>query len=289
VEVAPIIRKDIKFRGGPNHKMHTDGYETDNAYYSSEDKQITFLPQSKRASLKESNTPYWQIPMVASHEYGHNIFQTLILDNASSELKHSGACFQNHTTMKNSIYKVLGELRDNTPNFAMGSMNEGFADLIAFYAIAKGERKLTAVECFAKNREVESPVFGSGQSKNFNKESLQLINTQKSQKPDRDCTTPDYQEIHDVGALFAYGANYLISKSTDDKSKRLTIILIWAKKLATEYSELENLEAGEFLFASLELVLKATLQESSTAVFDKCALMDELFVDGHDYRCKYYD
>jgi hypothetical protein len=289
VEVAPIIRKDIKFRGGPNNRKHIDGYETDNAYYNSKDKKITFLPQSKTSSLKESNTPYWQIPMVASHEYGHHIFQTLILDNTSSEIKHSGACFQNHTTMKNSIYKVQGGLRDNTSSFAMGSINEGFADLIAFYALGKIERKLTAVGCFTQNREVDSPVFGSDQSKAFNNKALRLINTQKTHEADRDCDTPNYQEIHDVGALFAYGANYLISKSTDDKSKKLTIILKWAKKLATEYSELENLEAGEFLFASLELVLKTTLQESSTAVFDKCALMDELFVDNHGYSCKYLD
>jgi hypothetical protein len=69
--------------------------------------------REKHGYFLVSNTPYWQIPMVASHEYGHHIFQTLTLDNTSSEIKHSGACFQNHTTMKNSIYKVQGGLRDN--------------------------------------------------------------------------------------------------------------------------------------------------------------------------------
>jgi hypothetical protein len=287
VEVAPIKRKDIKYRGGPNNRKHINGYETDNAYYDSEEKTITFLPQSKWYKEKENNTPYWQIPMVASHEYGHHIFQTLILNNISSEVKHSAACFQNHTTIKNMVYKVQGGKRNNKSRFAMGSMNEGFADLIAFYSLGDNERKLTAVECFTKNREVESPIFASGKSKAFDTNALNLINSAKSYRPDRSCNTPDYQEVHDVGALFAYGVNYLVSKATTDKSKKLAIILKFAKLLAIEYPSNKDLEAGEFLFSSMELALKTAIDETSMYNLNNCALMDELFVGDHGYSCKY--
>jgi len=287
VEVAPTKRKNLKFRGGPKDMEHTVGYETDNAYYQSEDRVITFLPQSKRYSERENNPPYWQVPMVASHEYGHHIFHTLILGNISSEVKHSEACFKNHTTMKNMAFNITGNRRDNTAGFALGSINEGFADLIAYYSLDKGERELKAVECFTKNREIESPVFGAGMSKAIGSKALRLMNSKNAQRPDRSCDTPNYQEVHDVGALFAYGSNYLISYTTQDKTKKLSIVLKWAKQLAKEYPNLKHLEAGEFLFASMELMLKISVDETGQEVFNRCKIMDELFVSNHGYSCKF--
>lgn len=96
VNVAPIEYKDIKIHGGPQNKQRVKGHDADNAFYAPEVKEITFLPQSEEYQREVETTPFREVAMVASHEYGHHIFQTAILDhvNLESEFKHADACFQ---------------------------------------------------------------------------------------------------------------------------------------------------------------------------------------------------
>lgn len=288
INVAPIIYKDLSYVNGPNHATRKRGYDTDNAFYRPSDKSITFLPQSKEYQEKIDDIPFWSIPLVASHEYAHHVFQTLVIDNTTSTMKHTESCFQNHTTLKNLQFAATGSVRSNKIDFAMGSMNEGFADLIASYSLDETERGLKGVKCFTKNREIESADFASSTSKRFSSRALRSINDSNVRAADRDCDTPDYQEIHDVGAMFAYGVDKLISKTTDEKSTKLKITLKWAEMFANEYKNLKRLEAGEVLFASLEMMYKIALDTTeNTSSEQDCGVMNQIFTRFHGYECRY--
>lgn len=290
VNIAPIQYIDVKFRGGPNNLERTKGYSTDNAYYSPSDKTITFLPQSKEYQEAVGDIPFWEIPTAAAHEYGHHVFQTLIINKTQANIKHSLSCYQNHTTLKNLHLTVLKDVRDNGMDFALGSINEGFADLISFYSLDKKQRSLKGVICFQKNREVGSAIFGSYDKKIFNTEALAAINNKNSLVPDRKCETPDYQEIHNVGAIFAYGANELISEIAISRKEKMVVVLAWAQSFAKEYDSLKDLEAGEVLFAALELMYKTAIEKSGMEIESKaCEKMDKMFPDNSQYKCRYLE
>lgn len=298
LKVTPKKFIDYKFvGGGPNDRKRITGYEADNAFYDPSEKAITFLPQSLEYQEKAGDVPFWEVPMVAPHEYGHHIFQTLVYDKLKTEEEdkeeelHSKSCFENHTTLKNQKNVVGGdEERDHGATFAVRSMNEGFSDLISYYVLGDEERKLTGVKCFEKNREVGSPVFGSYASKRFTAQAVSEINDPKTIEADQDCDTPNYQGIHQVGAMFAHNAHNLISSTTSDKKKKLAIILKWASKLAqvSDEDEREDVKAAEILFNALELVYKTALEEQGvTVTAANCSAMKPIFNGSNPYKCRF--
>lgn len=289
VNIAPITYKNVTYHKGPYNDYKIEGYETDNAYYDPSMKMITFLPQSKGFKDGLIETPFWEIPMVGSHEYGHHIFQTLVVDKINTVMKHSEACFENKTTLRNKAAATNpSSTRDNTMKFALGSINEGFADLISYYALDEKERSLKGIMCFTKNREVGSDEFAMGAKKAFTKSALKSMNSKLYEAPDRLCDTPDYQEIHNVGAMFAHGADKILSLNHENRDEKLGLILEWAQTFAKEYKNLEKLEVGKIMFHSLELLYKLSLEKAGeTATSESCKMLAQVFPDEPGYECPY--
>jgi hypothetical protein len=300
LSVAPEHKTLIKYKGGTDHRSQELRYETDNAYYSPTEKRIVFLPQSEE-HIKDSisDVAYWELPMVASHEYGHHLFQTLFKDKIFGKISdfpplpaHTN-CFETNVDY-NKSGSVLSsvssatETRNNTASFATGSLNEGFADLVAFYSLDNKETSYKGVDCFAKNREVKSDSFMDGTSKDFGSKAQRLIKKEEADRPDSKCETPNFQEIHNIGAMFAHQADKLLSKTLSTKREKLKVILNWAKSLANEHSGLKEMNAIDYLYHSIELVHLEALKEKSHAAEGSCDVMDEVFTaNKSSFTCKY--
>jgi hypothetical protein len=289
IKAIPIIYYNYNFSGGPEDGKLVKGFETDNAYYDPSKAEITFLPQSIEYQRKvETKTPFWQIPMVASHEYGHHIFNTLITNKIKSNMSFTKRCFQ-HNTELNPIIRATDTKRDNTSDFALGAINEGFADLISFYSLDEDEAKVTGIACFETNRDIMTSHFGNNTSKQFSQKALDKISAKYYSGSRNSCDKPDFQEIHDVGAMFAHGINNLISKVTTDKKIKLKILLNWAKNLAIEHKNIFTLDAANYIFAAMELAYKTALEEQprGSRSVDGCSVMNDSFPDLTDLRCRY--
>lgn len=286
IQVAPTIKKNWRYRGGQHNRKWIKGYDTDNAYYNSEKKEITFLPQSERYQQVISKVPFWQIPMVGAHEYGHHVFHTLVIEEIMPNFRHSEACFDTITTLSNQeLANAVGGARNNSFGYALGSLNEGFADLISFYALSNQERALKNVKCFVKNREVQSEVFGSGHKKIFTKTALSIMDSPINQVADRSCDTPNFQDTHHVGAVFANVADKIMTRAGLAKEDKLRVILDWGKALSQYYPLLENDKAGKVVFNSIELLLYQLEKDSEANDYD-CSDLSEFFPDS-SYACQF--
>jgi hypothetical protein len=298
VSVAPENKTLLKFQGGARHLSQEIRYSTDNAYYSSSEQKIVFLPQSEENfKLTKSDIAFWEVPMVASHEYGHHLFYSLFTKNLgpvfSALLNDHTNCFEtkikyskasNFAAAKSNVKSS----RNNSASFATSAINEGFSDLIAFYSLDEKETSFKGVPCFTKNREVSSNRFMDGTLKEFGKDAQEKIKDEYSQESDRDCKTPDFQQIHQVGALFAFQANRLLNKSLSNKEEKLKVILNWAKSLAKQHDELAKLNAIDYLYHSLELVHLEALKEKSLPNQTSCEVMNSVFTENmSSFTCKY--
>ena len=294
VNVVPYQEVVYTFRGGGDRNRKRQAfYETDNAYYHPTKLEIVFLPQGEENS---SANPFWEVPMVASHEYGHHVFGSLALRNDKSDLKNSFVrCFETHQTHANKDLKqsvsTSVEREDNGIVFAIRSMNEGFSDLISFYTLDNDERSLKGVDCFRKNREVDSMVFGDGTVKNFSGTILKSINSSFYDEKDSDCNTPDFQAIHHIGAVFANVVDRLLISLDLSKDEKLKAILGFAKELGEMKLTLASFDgapAGDIIFYSTEIILKHALSlKNIKPSNEQCKLLDSYFDKFSSPRCKY--
>jgi hypothetical protein len=287
VNIGPLKKVDIRLDGGPDAGKNEFRYKTDNASYNPRDLTITFLPQSMEYQKStKSKAPYWEIPMVASHEYGHHVFTTLFTMAIGSNLEVVDGCF--HSGKIEGILDIenaRGVERDNKVNFALRSMNEGYADLIAFYSLDEDERGLKGVPCFEKNREVSYPSFALGEPKVFGQKALDFINAETYKGSRETCNQPDFQEIHDVGAVFAHQVDIILNTFTVDKAVKLKIVLKWLESLAQNASVIDDLGAGETFFHALELMHKEAYEVVSGSRAPVCSDMDSSVAKGN-YTCR---
>lgn len=293
VNVVPYKKIITRTIGGKSKNKRFGVYETDNAYYHPIDLEIVFLPQSESLRDSTKGNPFWEIPMVASHEYGHHVFGTLVFGKNKPELAKSalGGCFETHQSHEYNEFKpgaAKAEIReDNNEMFAIRAMNEGFSDLISFYSLNDDERSLEAVECFKKNRQVDSKTFGDGTAKKFTYSALSSINSSLTDAKDQDCDTPDFQQIHQVGAIFAHVSNELLNSIGLDKDQKLKAILGYAKELGS-MDDFGGTTPGNVLFYSVEIMVKNGLaQKGITANSEHCKMMSDHFNQLNSPSCKY--
>ncbi len=298
VNVAPLHKKLFKFNYGPNDLQQVELYETDNAYYNRLTEEITFLPQSKEFQIKNGELFYFEIPMVASHEYGHHVFSTLVTSKISAmeseakpDLATSKTCFESSINHNHQELQVTSKTRNNSAKFALGAINEGFSDLIARYSLGRKENGLEGVGCFENNREVEVGNYvahGREIKKVFSHENLEILNSEFVVKEDTNCNTPNFQAIHDVGAVFAHSMHKTISKIITDDQTRLKVLLAWAKEISKNYQAEKDMLAGEYLFRAIERFYQLALDEKDLELTaENCNELNHVFIGNHDYKCKY--
>ena len=285
VYVAPsisYIKKIINEDG--NYQF--DQTMTDNAFYYSELNMISFLPESEEHKME---APLWEIPMVGAHEYGHHVFHTLIGQNIKGQLKTSLGCFKNHHGIGHVQHNFMDTRDTSAKGFTLGAINEGFADLIAFYSLESKEGSLAGVSCMDKNRVVTSSSFADGTTKDFSWSARYDMDKSYESEADSDCKTPNYQEIHDVGAIFAHIADKLMSKVLDSKADKLKSLLKYAKLHNSNLEDLSELKPSSYMYKTLQLLYKAALNESGvsqTSSEKYCQDINEHFSSYWSKKCE---
>lgn len=272
VEVTPSIKKDLSVIVKGEVIWHYEAFETDNAYYAPGTNSITFLPHSEEFRKAGLTMNFWEVPMVASHEYGHHIFQTLHPSGDQSALKN---CFGHFGLVSAGEQE---EKREVTNDDVLGALNEGFADLVSYYSLENNERGVKGVPCLDVTRDVSSKLFANGAAKVFSEAALSDFFSTKELEGPESCDVPNFQDIHIIGAIFANGAERLLSLSTETKDQRLSIVLNWLKEMQAKSADMRALAPAEFLKESLKLLADVTVAKTDGKLDqNECSVLAEIY------------
>ena len=266
-------------KSGSEFKYHV----TDNASYWPTKNKIQVYPQSID-KYNESKIPFWEMPFITSHEYGHHVFYELTnyiryyasSNEESTMLQHSCFLDNDHSLKLNSYMKQFaGSSRSSSDkfSFALGAMNEGFADLIANYTLDVSQTDVSVAECFKENRQISSGYFQNEEAKDFTYNHLEKMDRDETIEPPEDCSSPNFQEVHDVGAIFAYVVNNMLDNLSLTKDQKLQVILKVAKQMAD--LELRKGSPSEVFFDTVNLMREEAVK-LSTSEFS-CSSMKRIY------------
>lgn len=246
VNISPLIRTSVLTKVEGKLTVHST-YNTDNAFYNPFDKSIAFLPHSK--ALKPLlNAYYWEIPMIASHEYGHHVFMSLAPD--LFEMAPTGCMGALKLEVETEHKRIV------TLSNVNASFNEGVADLVAFYTLNQKETDLRGVRCLALTRDPNSSTMIDGTEKVF---SESILDTFFSDTPDytpSTCEKPNIQDVHTFGAIFAYNADKFLSDFSMNNEQKLKYIMDWARELNVKSKTFNGLSPREYFNEAMKLFFK---------------------------------
>ncbi len=273
-KVAPYISTAQRVIGGPfdiPRLQMRGGVKTDNASFNFSTREIVFLPQSEEGINANlfGKVPLWEIPMVASHEFGHHGFSSIMTRHFQKTKEHKvHLCFDNQAT-ETFASPNSNSSRKTDIDEAIRALNEGFADMVSYYSLTDEEASLKDITCMEESRDISFDKFKDGQKKIFSSKVISIMNNKNVIPSPRDCKIPDFQEIHDLGAVFASVADKLMSRTITDKAQKLSILINWLEKLNQEYdSKLASADIKNTFEISYELLAKVLVDkgyESDTA------------------------
>lgn len=278
VEVTPMIKKKLAVVEKGAVIWEYEAYDTDNAYYQPGADSITFLPHSEEFRQMGYKMNFWEVPMVAAHEYGHHIFETL--NPTPAETTGLRNCF-GKMGMKANVTEGDGEgekKREVGIEDVDGALNEGFADLVSFYSLDNQERGLKGVPCLEIARDVSSKAFADGTVKNFTAAALESFFSEKEDEGASGCSVPNFQDIHILGAVFANGVDRFLSNSVDTKDQRLLIVLNWLQQMKVKQAGMKTLAAKDYLRESFKLFIETAVAKTDNKMDPAdCALVTEIY------------
>ncbi|MBT3982867.1 MAG: hypothetical protein HOE90_16020 [Bacteriovoracaceae bacterium] len=210
---------------------------TDNAFYHHGQKGIYYLPQSVEAIADRNPMPFWKMPFVGAHEYGHHILKSYahphhsVIDKLLMEQK---GCFKspiNSSKKAISLTNFNLETNNYITSVALKAFHEGFADLVAHYAFGStGGPKMDAIGCMNKTRNANSRYFNDSKEKYLSEHELDIYFGVTESGRTRGCET-NYSDSHHIGAIIAYGVNQLFSTQTSDYKEKAKLLFKWAAEL----------------------------------------------------------
>lgn len=272
LSIGPSVLRSMVTRNWAGDLEKQSIYMTDNAFYSPASALITFLPHSKLMKENGIKANFWEVPMVASHEYGHHVFQS-IYGGALSPLE----CF-GQATKKRSFNKSLNLDRTVKQDDVMTAYNEGFADLIAHYSLDEKERDVHDVKCLEVSRDVASPTFYNGKPKIFDEEALRLFFSSNPDYTNGTCEDHSYQDVHVIGAIFAHTADKFLGNFTNDNDEKLVAIIDWVKYLKAEKKKLVLITPKSFLKQTMSEFVKMSLKKFGKNLDSgNCKLVKEIY------------
>lgn len=298
LNVTPVYKTIDRLVNENGKATETLSVETDNATYGLNrqlEPTISSYMQSKESqSLNIFNgMPLWKIPGVFQHEYGHHIFATFF---ASLETKNF-LDYKDFVSSHPEIHEIYAHPQRqaqrlqspsyqaalsgfvSSPSFLYGALNEGFADLWAFYTL-KNDPNTFNIKCFANDRQVSSSLFSNGIEKKWDSQAWSILFENKEKevipKSSNDCGFPSLGEIHFLGAVFAHTIDAAFQSvassaypSQDAASLKAEMSLVWLKTLASSF-EVVDLSSRATLSRMTNTALgtaKAYLGTESNALF----------------------
>lgn len=250
LNISPEVRQT--FVNGANRDTF---YLTDNALYLMENKSIVFLPHSLEAKSAGFYMNFWEIPMVPAHEYGHHIFASL-MDFSFILRGGQSVCFNFREDAPHSQAPRKIKNLD-----VLHAFNEGFADLVAHYTLPEEDRGFKGVKCMEVTRDVSQPNLMSGTPKTFSPEALRSFFSSTNEDAGNTCEQSNFQDVHVIGAIFAYNADRFMSQYTDSTAIKLQILKSWVESLRRHHWRLSSLGSRRYFEEVFELFLRLSLEK----------------------------
>lgn len=260
-----------------------------NAYYSYNLKEITFVPQG---DPYEGISPFasigmWKIPFIGVHEYGHHIFShfmTNYIEDKFSKFDHASCSHNSHS----SSIKGNNKSRSGRAGFSdvIRAFNEGIADLFATAVIGENA-SLKGITCFEQNRDVKSREFSNNTSKKMTRAVLKSF-IEPASKTSRNCLSSiNFNEPHAVGAIIAHTFYNLFEKIELDQRQRIKFIYNYLSRVNRRYLSLKRFTAQQVLEEIVYLGLETSSDKVSLSQKDKCGFVGKYFPTLHKYySCK---
>lgn len=230
---------------------------TDNAFYWNNG--IYFIPHSAEylemlRVRKMTHVNFWETSFVASHEFGHKVFEHNFPDGAKRqsfiEAARGRNCFNNHWRKKKSSSNKGARVL--TKEEILGAFNEGFADMFAFYSLESGLSSLKNVPWFERERDVDSMIDEDFKRKVYDKKvaDAYFLDRELNYRTDADAK---FQDSHTIGAIFAANINFFMdSVGVTSKSQKLKVTMKWLASLQKNYESDQKLTEYAFLFKVIE-------------------------------------
>ena len=283
LEVFPEMVHSFQVRSEPRSNSET--YITDNAAYGfwGDISTIFIFPRSQRSVNNGFFTefPLWQSPMVMSHEFAHHIF-SYYLENSSSftfgwlgNYKKSVRIFwgKHHLPASpRSGFSLLNQSEQDFHEKFLRAIDEGFADLFGFYSNGDLKELLDDHTCMNLARNIKSSTFDGFRPKILSRSVVKQFLDEKDSTPSN-CQTPDYDDVHVIGAIFAYGIDGLLGeRSPVDKAKLLLEWLgLWFSEISNQAAEIDSVPLG-----ALDAMLKV-LTERTPLSSSQCKIVNDIF------------
>ena len=93
-----------------------------------------------------------------------------------------------------------------------------------------------------------------------------------------DCSVPFYQDIHVIGAIFAYGVDQIFSASAgQDAAKKAALMLDWAKRIGQVYLPAQGAASANLTFGTFAHAALATIATGNTLPASACDVAKKVF------------
>ncbi len=301
--VLPKVEKVIKMSGSDGVQQSKSLVESDNlAYTPSFEGRPTFIvyPMGKLSEALKiwQGFNLWESPWVLAHEFGHHVFRNhtgLTRTNFDTALdwqeiyppiiptvSGDGSGEQADLPSVERLSLVTNSAEDAKRRWA--SVNEGFADLFAFYAGGARISEARYLDCFRASRDVLSANFTDGSLKRLSAENLAVFHGKKVPPAAiNGCDSANFRDVHTVGAVVAFGLNALFvealrtsSVDPSDASALANLLLSYANALAelVERGDAASAEFSEILAPALTV---AAVQGKLTS--RQCVLLRQVFTN----------
>lgn len=230
-------------------------FMTDNAFYYN--KGIYFIPHSQAYLdyIGADHVDFWEIPFIASHEYGHMVFETFFPRGTKKlslrEQARQMNCISGDWKKRHLPESFEKAERVLTKEEILGAFNEGFADMFAYYTLDSKMVSLKKVPWFEGEREVDSLIFGNGERKVYNKYVADIFFS-ATELGYRDAGST-FQDGHTIGAIFAANINNFMEKvGVTSQQAKLKVTIQWLKNLEKNHDLDYKLTEYAFFFRVIE-------------------------------------
>lgn len=236
-----IEAKDKKVRSFQVNNARWTNLKTHSSNFS-----IEFLPHSNNFHENSTQKKHFYLQLaVASHELGHHFFYSRAEKMAVEDFELFTKLGQDAKSAK--VYQSYNNNIDNKRKVNLGlvinAFNEGFADLIAFYTFSAGDNEYGKLEIGVKlkARNLAIGISDDNKTKALSRKVLNFFYADKKTRAKR--LSPDYQDIHTVGAFLAYSADQLFKEKvkatsiTPRAKERGKLALKWLDQVVESFEE----------------------------------------------------
>lgn len=289
VNIGPQYTESFLYEDNDGTVKKSSYFLSDNAFYAPSAHAISFLPHSTFMRAMNFKMNFFEVPMIAAHEYGHHLFQMIYkYDYVPGGVSHHQGCFGGDHLPKqhNKELKRL-DLRKIKNEDVLNAYNEGFADLVAFYSLDENERGVRDVKCLEVSRDVRSSVFYDGQEKKFSEEAVRSFFSPYTESLGGSCETISFQGIHNFGAIFAHSADSFLSELTNSDDEKLLAVVEWVKFLRSSRKRYLLSSPERFFRSTMEEFVRLSLKRFDRK-FDKtiCQKIDNYFPSHELTECR---